>query len=265
MFVGPFFLSDSFAQQDTPALTGRIVDRANLLDDQTKLRLTEKLEALERQTGDQVVIATVSSLGGYNIEDFANTLFRQWALGQKKMDNGVLLLVAPNERRVRIEVGYGLEGDLTDAVSAVIINSVILPNFRDGDYQLGIVEATDAITDILEGNRADFEARVREKQAIEVDKRQQDERRESISNIIIIVLFFIFVGLPVLASIFGKKVGPKRYRWLGIVFTLWFLGSGIGGGGFGGGFGGGRSGGGFGGGFGGGGGSSGGGGASGRW
>lgn len=248
-----------------PVLSGRVVDNAHLLSASTLDKMTRELAALERQTGDQIVVATLSTLSGYDIETYSNTLFRRWALGQKQMNNGVLLLVAPTERQVRIEVGYGLEGVLTDALSAVIINTLILPNFREGKFENGIVEGVAAIKDILTGSKADFDDRVKAHLQIEHEKLKQQQKQEMITNVAAFIIFVIFVVLPILASIFGTKVGPRRYRWLGIVFVLWFLGSGKGGfgGGLGGGFGGGS--GGFGGGFGGGGGSSGGGGASGRW
>lgn len=248
-----------------PVLSGRVVDNAHLLNATTLDKMTQELAALERQTGDQIVVATLSTLSGYDIETYSNTLFRRWALGQKQMNNGVLLLVAPTERHVRIEVGYGLEGVLTDALSAVIINTLILPNFREGKFENGIVEGVAAIKDILTGSKADFDDRVKARLQIEHEKVKQQQKQEMITNVAAFIIFVIFVVLPILASIFGTKIGPRRYRWLGIVFVLWFLGSGRGGfgGGLGGGFGGGS--GGFGGGFGGGGGSSGGGGASGRW
>lgn len=249
-----------------PRLTGRIVDNANLLTGETQQSITTELASLEEKTGDQIVVVTLPSLSGYDIETYANSLFRRWALGQKQINNGVMLLVAPNERAVRIEVGYGLEGVLTDALSATIINAIILPNFREENFDKGIKDGVTAIEEVLTGNKADFESRIKAYQQIEQQKIEEQRKQEFLANFVTFAIFFIFVVLPILASIFGTKVGPRRYRWLGIVFVLWFLGSGRGGG-FGGGFGGGSGGfgGGFGGGFSGGGGSSGGGGASGRW
>ena len=245
-----------------PELSNRIVDNAHLLSPETKTSLGTKLVSLEQKTGDQIVVATLSSLYGYDIETYANGLFRHWALGQKQINNGVLLVVAPNERKVRMEVGYGLEAILTDALSSTVIKAIIIPNFRNGNFDKGISEGVNAIEDILTGSKADFDSRIKAYQQIEQEKIEQQRKQDLIANAITFIVFFIFVVLPILASIFGTKVGLGRYRWLGIVFVLWFLGSGRGGG-FGGGFGGGA--GGFGGGFGGGGGSSGGGGASGRW
>ena len=267
IFTTPFVCADTFAEDSLPALSGRVVDNANLLSPEIRTSLTEKLASLEDKTGDQIVVATLPTLSGHDIETFANSLFRRWALGQKQINNGVLLLIAPSERHVRIEVGYGLEGVLTDALSSTIINTIILPNFRQDNFEKGIVEGVAAISDILTGSKADFDARIHDYQQIEQERIRQQQKQDMIANTVAVLIFLFFVVLPVLASIFGTKVGPRRYRWLGIVFILWFLGSGrgggFGGGGFGGGFGGGS--GGFSGGFGGGGGSSGGGGASGRW
>ena len=263
IFITSFVCADTFAEDSLPALSGRVVDNANLLSPTARASLTEKLSSLEEKTGTQIVVATLPTLSGYDIETYATSLFRRWALGQKQMNNGVLLLIAPSERQVRIEVGYGLEGVLTDALSSTIINAIILPNFRQDNFEKGIVEGVAAIIDVLTGSKADFDARVHEYQQIEQERLKQQQRQDMIANTVAVLIFLVFVVLPVLASIFGTKVGPRRYRWLGIVFVLWFLGSGRGGGFGGGGFGGGS--GGFGGGFSGGGGSSGGGGASGRW
>jgi uncharacterized protein len=111
----------AIAAPSFPKLSGRVVDAANLLPATTEQQLTGKLAALETRTGRQLVVATVPSLGGYEIEEYGYQLGRAWGIGGEKADDGAILLVAPNERAVRIEVGYGLEGVLTDAVSSAII------------------------------------------------------------------------------------------------------------------------------------------------
>ena len=141
----------AMAALNLPPLTGRVVDLANVLSPATEAALTEQLAAHEQRTSNQLVVATVPSLQGYDIERFAVELFRAWGLGQKDRNNGVLLLVAPNEREVRIEVGYGLEGTLTDALSADIIQNRILPRFRAGDIPGGIAGGVDAILAVIEG------------------------------------------------------------------------------------------------------------------
>lgn len=246
-----------------PSLTGRIVDNAAILDSTTKTVLDQKLSDWEKKTGDQLVITTVPALNGEDIESFSNRLFRNWQLGQSKVNNGVLMVVAPNDRQVRIEVGYGLEGTLTDVLSSVIINTFILPAFRDGDYNKGIIEGTDAIMVAISGDKADLDARIRQKQAADAKEAASQERIAMIGQLIVTAIVILIFLLPIFARIFGKKVGPNKYLWLGIIFTLGAGSGGGGGGSFGGG---GFGGGGFGGGgFSGGGGSSGGGGASGRW
>lgn len=133
------------AEPKFPALTGRVVDEANLLSPAAKARLTEWLAEYEAQTKRQVVVVTVSTLQGLPIEDYGYRLGRFWGIGQKDLNTGALLLVAPAERAVRIEVGYGLEGELTDAQSRVIIENDILPQFRQGNYEGGIFAGTTAI------------------------------------------------------------------------------------------------------------------------
>jgi uncharacterized protein len=144
---------------DFPALSGRVVDEANILDPQTRAALTEKLAALEAKTTDQLVVVTLKSLQGTSIEDFGVQLGRHWQIGQKDKNNGVLLIVAPNERKVRIEVGYGLEGALTDAVSRLIIENAITPRFRTGDFAGGITRGVDDITSVLSGDAEEWKER----------------------------------------------------------------------------------------------------------
>ena len=129
-----------------PPLTGRVVDQANIMSAQSRGDLETKLKDLEDKSGIQLVVATVSSLQGSDVETYANELFRTWKLGQEKKNNGVLLLVAPNEHKVRIEVGYGLEGTLTDALSSVIISSAIVPRFKAGDFSGGIERGVDGLS-----------------------------------------------------------------------------------------------------------------------
>lgn len=234
----------AYAALTFPPLTGRVVDDAGILSDPTKQELTQLLAEHERQTGNQVVVATLTSLQGDSVEDYTNLLFRRWALGQKGKDNGVLITIAPHERKARIEVGYGLEGTLTDAQSALIIQNVMLPYFRNGDYDSGALAATVDVMKALGGKPSASPAPPPE------DQSQDESGHGGIPIIFIIILLWVVFG---------------RFLW-----PLFFLGGGpwggrggFGGGGFGGG---GFGGGGFGGGgFSGGGGSSGGGGASGSW
>jgi uncharacterized protein len=151
-----------------PALTGRVVDQGNVIPGPSRGALEGKLKNLEDKSGIQLVVATVSSLQGNDVETFANELFRHWKLGEAKKNSGVLLLVAPNERKVRIEVGYGLEGTLTDALANVIITGAIIPRFKANDYSGGIERGVDGIISVLTTDAAEWQPRT----GIRTDDRQ---------------------------------------------------------------------------------------------
>lgn len=220
-----------------PELSGRVVDDAKLLSAQTKAQLSAQFAAHEAAGGNQVVVVTVPDLQGYGIEEFGYQLGRHWNIGQKEANNGVLLIVAKAERKVRIEVGYGLEGDLTDAISADIIHRQILPAFKKGQFGGGITRGSNAIIEALGGGYV-------------VKKERRGNSRQK--NPLVFIFFIIFVVLQLFS-------GGRRRGGMGGFFMGALLGSALGGGRSSGGFGGG------GGGFGGGGGSFGGGGASGGW
>jgi uncharacterized protein len=223
-----------------PTLTGRIVDQANIISAETRRTIEPKLADLESKSGIQLVVATIASLEGQEIEPYANELFRTWKLGEKAKNNGVLLLVAPKEHRVRIEVGYGLEGTLTDALSKVIITNAITPRFKTGDFNGGIARGVDDIITVLTTDAAEWQQRP----SLRLDSAQSSGP----PNWLIIAAIVIFLGL------FTTWPG---FRWLVLNLALNILmssGSSSGSSSSGGG-----------GGFSGGGGSSGGGGASGSW
>jgi uncharacterized protein len=244
------------AAQDFPKLSGRVVDAANLLSPQDEAELTQKLEGLETASSRQLVIATVPDLQGNAIEDYGYKLGRAWGIGQDEANNGTILLVAPTERKVRIEVGYGLEPILTDALSALIIHNQILPRFRENDYPGGIKAGADAIIQQLQAPPEQAEQRALEAQ------QQQATASEGGGGSIFPLIFWGIVLLFIILPMLRGKRGRRHRRGRGGVF-IWGPGmGGFGGGSSGGGFGGG--GGGFGG-FSGGGGSFGGGGASGGW
>jgi uncharacterized protein len=202
---------------DLLPLTGRVVDYAGMIDTATEAALTARLEAFEQKSSDQIVVATINSLEGDSIEDFANRQFRAWGLGQAGEDNGILLLVARDDRKMRIEVGYGLEGTLTDLHSKLIIENTMVPAFRAGDFSGGISRAVDDVILVLEGNAAELEARA---------ERNQDETAEQIDWAVFLfiavwaTLFFGGFAMAILAPIFGRKLGPNRYRWLGMDITI---------------------------------------------
>jgi uncharacterized protein len=175
----------AFAEPMFPELTGRIVDEADLLSGQDNAEIVQQLEALEAASTDQLAVVTLKNLQGYAIEDYGYQLGRKWGIGQKGKDNGVLLIVAPNERKVRIEVGRGLEPVMTDAMSKLIIENAILPAFRRGDYPGGIRAGVRDIKDVLLG---DAEA---------VKERARTAQRSFGPDTLQIMLFLFWAGLVV--------------------------------------------------------------------
>lgn len=283
--TGVTFLSTlPAAALDVPRLTGRVVDLAHVLPNSTVESLTARLAEHESQSSNQAAVLIVPSLEGDSIEEFSHRVATTWKLGQKGTDNGVLLLVAIGERKVRIEVGYGLEGVLTDARSARIIRNEIVPRFRAGDIPGGVAEGVNAILKTVEGSY----------QASERPTPQHDS--DIMGQVVVAVMVGLVVGLiftnvhKFIGPLAGAGISTLLAPWLvpalmasGVTFFLllaigasgaggrttrsrgmddWIWYSSRGGGWSGGSFGGG---GGFGGGFGGGGGDFGGGGASGNW
>jgi uncharacterized protein len=254
IFLAFCLLTGAAFALDFPQLTGRVVDQAGVMSADSRSAVAAKLKDLEDKSGIQLVVATVKSLQGSDIETYANQLFRAWKLGQAQKNNGVLLLVAPAEHKVRIEVGYGLEGTLTDALSSVIISSAIVPRFKANDYSGGIERGVDGIISVLNGDTTDWQPKV--------DIREDSPAR--VFNALFPILFFFFFILVfrfMVGSVHGSQSGYYVRRngrpiFVPYVGSSWGSGSGWSGGGGGGGFSGGFSGGG---------GSSGGGGASGSW
>lgn len=142
---------------DVPFLTGRVTDNAQILSDETRKAVTANLKAHEEKTTNQIAVLTVPTLDGVSIEEYAVTVFNTWKLGQKGKDNGILLIVAPKDRKLRIEVGYGLEGTMTDGIAGSIIRNAITPFFKNNDYDRGIDEGVRAIINVLEGGQAPTE------------------------------------------------------------------------------------------------------------
>lgn len=246
-FLASILLASLSFAQNFPALTGRVVDNAQLIDAESKAKLVAKLEAFETKTSHQVVVASVRDLQGYEIADFSNRLFRAWKLGTKEKNNGVLLLIAAKERKVRIEVGYGLEGVLTDATSRLIIQNALVPRFKTGDTSGGVTRAVEDILLTLEGDTSIAKAA----------KRGAQQESFGIAEFLPFLIFAIIVFLMINNA---RHANRRRLRrndggWVIIPSSSgWGSGGGFSdGGGFGGG------------GFSGGGGSSGGGGASGDW
>ncbi|HWI16519.1 MAG TPA: TPM domain-containing protein [Vicinamibacterales bacterium] len=143
-------LSPTASAQSLPKPAGRVNDFANVIDPAVEAEIDRRLDQVEQQTSSEIAVATVESLAGMSVEEYANRLFKEWGVGQAKQDNGVLILVAPNEREMRIEVGYGLEGVLPDGLAGQVIRDNFTPRFRDGDYSGGIRDGLDRIATIVE-------------------------------------------------------------------------------------------------------------------
>ena len=231
-----------------PPLQGRVNDSAALLSPTTESSLTELLAQYESKTGHQLAVLTIPSLLGDPVEDFSLRVVEAWKLGKKGKDDGVLLLVAANDHKMRIEVGYGLEGELPDIVAGRIIRDVMAPHFKRGDYDGGVSAAVGAIIEKTGGGAAVPAAG---QPQVAVPRKPLGTFGRLVSWVFKLAFFGIF-GLVVLFMLFVNLFIPRRRNYGG-----YFGGGGsLGGGGFGGGGGGGFSGGG---------GSFGGGGASGGW
>ncbi len=238
----------SLAQSlDIPPLRGRVNDIARLLSPQAAQTLENQLHRFESESGHQVALLTIPSLEGEDIEGFGIRVAERWKLGQTGFDNGVILIVAAKDRKLRLEIGYGLEGVLPDALASRIIREIIVPRFRKNDYSGGISSGIDAVLKTIRGESLPEAAR----------RKQDGARSGSLFNLVpLLFLLLVFVGAGPF-SFFSRRRSPGTWMTYGRRRHPFYWGGGMGGGGLRGGFGGG--------GFSGGGGGFGGGGASGSW
>jgi uncharacterized protein len=212
---------------EVPYLTGRVVDNAEILKPDTQRRIAADLQAHEKKTTNQVVVLTVPTLGGESVEEYAVRVFEQWKLGRKDKLNGVLLVVVPQDRRMRIEVGYGLEGTLTDLAAGRIIRNVMSPRFKAGDYDRGIAEGVTAVIAQLEGKGdADYapEPPARQSEFIKAPEMPLHEKLLMGAFIFGIIGLFTFIG------IITPGVGWFLYFFLipfWAMFPVMIFGSGI--------------------------------------
>lgn len=193
-------------QVDVPPLTGRVVDRADLLAPATEQDLTQRLAAHEDSTSNQVAVLTVASLEGRPIEEYSLQVARTWALGQEEFDNGVLLLIARDDREMRIEVGYGLEGTLPDVVASRIIRNELRPAFREGDFDGGVEAGVQAILDAINGT---YEP-----------PPSSSSSMPRLTGLLLFVVGALFGGIPCYISL----MAGARGGWLLWILTLIFLG-----------------------------------------
>lgn len=202
------FTSLSFAL-DVPPLTGRVVDLAQVLPATVAASLVRDLEAHESKTSNQVAVLILSSLEGEPLESFTHRVATTWKLGQKGTDNGVLFLVAMKERKIRFEVGYGLEGTLTDARSAQIIRSEIIPRFRDGDASGGVAAGVTAILKTIEGT---YQAS---------DKTAPGLDSDAIGQVVVAVIVGLIVGLGLMSV--NRLLGPIAGTGLSLSLAPWLV------------------------------------------
>lgn len=198
--------------QSFPQYKGFVNDFAHIIDDEIERTLETKLYDYEKQTTHEIVVVTVANLDGMTVEDYANRLFEKWKIGKKDKDNGILILVALNEKRVRIEVGYGLEGVVPDAKSGRIIDEYMLPEFRLGSYSNGIIKGIDVIMDIIAGEELPL-----------ISKNKSEES----ANWLISLFIFGAVIIQYLAAFLGrsKEIWPGGLLGgiIGLIIGVIFL------------------------------------------
>jgi uncharacterized protein len=200
-------LSAPAAAQNFPVNNGSpVVDQADLLRPEQEFDLKSKAEALHAQTGRAFVVATVRNLEGLEIEDYGGRLLRHWKVGDEKRDDGVILLIAPNERKVRIETGYGAEGFLPDILAGRIIRDSITPRFKAGDMGGGIVAGADAI--IRQMSLSADEA----SKNIATAGEAEQQRRRSGGGGMVVIFWFMIIGFVLLSMARRAGAGGRRYR-----------------------------------------------------
>ncbi|MFH0974191.1 MAG: TPM domain-containing protein [Spirochaetota bacterium] len=211
-----FALADPLIALEAPALKARVNDYAGILSPQTISILEAKLEEIEKSDSTQIAVLTIPSLEGDAIEPFSIRVAEKWQIGQKKLDNGVILLISKNDRKVRIETGYGLEGKLTDLVSGRIIRNIIIPNFKNNNFDQGVLDAVDAIISVVRG---EFKA----------DGSAGGRKKSFLSGNGLFFLFFLLFFIAIVGSmkkIFGGIMGAVVFPVAGLFtlpFTAWLL------------------------------------------
>ncbi len=226
LFLCTAFTGCSHSRESTvkiPELTSRVMDTAGLLERDTQYSLENYLENLDKTTGIQLIVFTFPSLKEtagreISIEEYAIKVFEKWKPGRKEIDNGILFLVSLEDHELRIETGYGLEGVLTDTKCGLIIRNIIIPHFKNNDYQTGIVQGVKAASltaqgkltakDLLKENALTSDSRTEEKSSQDDSTELSDtdiSEKFSVFNLIPFAFWFIFILIIVLSNIFGKK------------------------------------------------------------
>lgn len=200
---------------NVPYLTGRVTDNAEILSASVRKSISDRLREHERRTGNQIAVLTVPSLKGENIEEYAEEVFREWKLGQKGKDNGILIIVAPKDRRMRIEVGYGLEGTLPDSMAGSIIRSVMTPKFRNGDYNSGIQDGVNSILGVLEnGKTPAFDHTVRKNTKSSFLSGMKVPHMPIVQRILFGAFIFGIIGIFTVVGVMTPGIGWFLYFFL---------------------------------------------------
>lgn len=215
LFIGLLQLT-TFGAEQLPALTGRVVDATNTLSKAEQGSLSKKLEAFEQSKGSQIVVAIIPTTGDETIEQYSIRLAESWKIGRDKVDDGIILVVAKNDRKLRIEVGYGLEGVVPDAIAKRIIENIILPEFRSGSFYAGINHGTDVLIDLVNG------------EPLPPALNKQAKPKSNGKPLSGVWIVFVFIGLivqSVVVRLFGKKNKNGVKFIFGILFfvVLWFM------------------------------------------
>jgi uncharacterized protein len=199
---------------DIPYLTGRVTDDAQILSESARQTLSQTLKEYEDRTSNQIVVLTVPTINGEGIEEYAVRVFQAWKLGQKGKDNGILIVVVPNDRCMRIEVGYGLEPTLTDGRAGSIIRTVMTPKFKNGDYDSGISDGVQAVINVLDGGEL-------QEQSSETDVANESNSLDSMGSdlsimerILIGAFIFGIIGLFTVIGILTPGAGWFLYFFL---------------------------------------------------
>jgi len=206
------------AQQPVPRLTGRVVDTTATLSPSERAGLEQKLAALEQRKGSQIAVLIVSTVQPEAIEQYSLRVAEAWQIGRGKTDDGIVIVVAKDDRLARIEVGYGLEGAVPDALGKRIIADQMIPRFRAGDYAGGLNDGVDALIKLVDVETLPPPTGPRR------TERGADRERGDWSGILPFVLFFAFVVAPILRRVFGSLFGALAIG-IGAGFITWFLSS----------------------------------------
>jgi uncharacterized protein len=214
LILSASFLTSLYALE-VPVLKSRVNDYANMLSPQTRYDLEAKLEQLEKSDSTQIIVLTIPSLEGDAIENFSIRVAERWKIGQKKLDNGAILVVSDKDRKVRIEVGYGLEGKLTDLISGRIISDIIIPNFKNNNFDQGVIDSVDAIISVVRGEFKANEPVGRKKSFL------------SGNGIFFVFFLLFFIGIAgSVKKIFGGMLGAAVFPIIGLFalpLSIWLL------------------------------------------